>query len=144
MRCPRAKARHLGSRAVSDIMPAGTMTGMRGARCNRGRRRRGHPPLIGAALREAWSEAESLGCVSPLDKSRGGTPEGVRAPLGARCAQAQRLVNLRLSAFCFLFFFGSFVARVSKAIPGGGIEAAPSSPDVASLIRATLPCRARP
>jgi hypothetical protein len=114
MRCPRA----LGS---SPRLPggfghqsAGTMTGTRGARCNRGRRRRGHPPLTGAALREAWSEAESSGCVSPLDESRGGTPEGVRAPLGARCAQAQRLVNLRLSAFCFLAFLLLFLASVPR------------------------------
>jgi len=64
--------------------PAGIMTGMRGARCNRNGAGGGNPPLTGAALREAWSEAEPLGCVSPLDKSRGGTPEGERALQGAR------------------------------------------------------------
>jgi hypothetical protein len=37
--------------------PAGIMTGMRGARCNRGRRRRETPATFDAALREAWSEA---------------------------------------------------------------------------------------
>ena len=77
------------------------------------------PPLMGAALREAWSGAESLGCVSPLDKSRSGTPEGVRVPLDARRAPSsvlprmrgrmkvgvRRLVKLRLSAFCFLSYF---------------------------------------
>ena len=67
------------SRAASDIMSAGIMTGMRGARCNRNGAGGGNPPLTGAALREAWSEAEPLGCVSPLGKSRGGTPEGERA-----------------------------------------------------------------
>jgi hypothetical protein len=71
------------------------------------------PPSIGAALREAWSEAESLGCVSPLDKNRGGTPEGVRALQGARRAKARRLRNsvLRRSAsFSFVF-----VARMERS-----------------------------
>jgi hypothetical protein len=54
------------------------------------------PPSIGAGLREAWSEAESLGCVSPLDKSRGGTPEVVRAPTGP-APQPARLRRLRNS-----------------------------------------------
>ena len=90
-------------------MPAGTMTGARGARCNRGRRRRGNPPLTGAALREAWSEAEPLGCVSPLDKSRGGTPTGERALTGAcrtaRCG-GYGTASYRRSASCFYFFVG--------------------------------------
>jgi hypothetical protein len=46
------------------------------------------------------------------------------------------VVTLRLPAFRFLQFF---VARMSEAKSGSGIEAAQSFPDVASLIRATKP-----
>jgi hypothetical protein len=98
-------ARHLCSRAASGIMPAGTMTGTRGARCNRGRRRRETPAILGAAPREAWPEAESLGCVSPLDKSRRGTPTGERALQGARWPRGTAVEQQRLSAFRFLFCF---------------------------------------
>ena len=35
------------------------------------------PAALGAVSREAWPEAEPLGCVSPSGKSRRGTPEGV-------------------------------------------------------------------
>jgi hypothetical protein len=58
-----------------------------------------------------------LGCVSPLDKSRSGTPEGVRAPLSARRTQVRWLETLRLSAFCFLFV--AFVAFVPFVIASG-------------------------
>jgi hypothetical protein len=44
---------------------------------------------------------------------------------------------LRLPAFRFLFYFVSFVARVSEAKPGISDEAGLLFPDVASLIRAT-------
>ncbi len=127
MRCPRAGVRHLCTRAALDIMPAGKKTGVRGARCNRGRRRRETPAICGAALREAWSGAESLGCVSPLDKSRRGTPEGVLPPPipspasggGSGWGQAphrkvRRLMKQRLSAFCFLFVAGSESKRFCR------------------------------
>ena len=42
------------------------------------------PATYGCLPREAWPEAEPLGCVSPSGKNRGGTPEGVRALQGAR------------------------------------------------------------
>ena len=35
------------------------------------------PAAFGAVSREAWPEAEPLGCESPSGKSRRGTPEGV-------------------------------------------------------------------
>ena len=130
LRRPRAAARHRCSRAVSDIMPAGTMTGARGARCNRGRRRRDNPPLTGAALREAWSEAEPLGCVSPLGKSRGGTPKGERALTGACRARARRLRNSVLSAFRFLFLF--FVGWASALADAHAVR------DRTNIIRKTV------
>jgi hypothetical protein len=58
-RCPRARARHLCSRAALDIMPAGIMTGVRGARCKRSPALTGQPAALrrlSAALHEAWSE----------------------------------------------------------------------------------------
>jgi hypothetical protein len=76
--------------------------------------------------REAWPEAEPLGCMSPSGKNRGGTPEGERVPLDASrtrqtvcadcvnlSAMVRRFGNTRLSAFCFLYFF--FVARVERS-----------------------------
>ena len=35
------------------------------------------PAIYGCWSREAWPEAEPLGCMSPSGKSRRGTPEGV-------------------------------------------------------------------
>jgi hypothetical protein len=104
MRCPRAGARHLCSRAASGIMPAGTMTGMRGARCNRGRRRRDTPAIYRRCAREAWPDAAFLGCVSPLGESRRGTPTGERAFAKVRAApKGTAVTEQRLSAFCFLY-----------------------------------------
>jgi hypothetical protein len=40
--------------------------------------RRDTPAIYGRLPREAWPEAEPLGCMSPSGKNRGGTPEGVR------------------------------------------------------------------
>src|ERR1700730_19377785 len=48
----------------SGIMPAGTMTGVRGASLQAGPAPAGGtPPLIGAKSREAWPDAEPLGRV---------------------------------------------------------------------------------
>ena len=77
------EVRRLGSRAALGIMSAGTMTGVRGARWNWGRCC-GLNPQIRRRRHEAWPGAASLGCVSPLDRSRSGTPKGERAPLSAR------------------------------------------------------------
>jgi hypothetical protein len=60
--------------------------------------------------REAWPKAEPLGCVSPSGKSRGGTPEGVRALQGARRNASCGGGALRLTAFRFLFLSFAFVA----------------------------------
>jgi hypothetical protein len=46
-------------------------------RCKWGRYRRSEARRFGCLSREAWPEAEPLGCVSPSGKSRRGTPEGV-------------------------------------------------------------------
>ena len=65
----------------------------------------GKPRLAWRWPRETWSEAEPLGCVSPLGKSRGGTPEGVRAPAGrAPQRRLRRLVNCAVPAFRILLF----------------------------------------
>jgi len=69
----------------SDIMSADTMTGMRGARWNRGGRRRDTPATYRRLLREAWSGLH-LGMRESQGKSRRGTPTGERALQGARCA----------------------------------------------------------
>ena len=65
--------------------------------------------------REAWPEAEPLGCMSPSGKNRGGTPEGVRVPKGRALqpAKLRRLRNsvLRRSASFILFF----VARMKRS-----------------------------
>ena len=91
----------------SGIMPAGIRTGARGARCKRGRCRRSEARRFGCRSREAWPEAEPLGCVSPSGKSRRGTPEGVLPPQGA-VPQPARLRWLRNSVLrrsaSFLFF----------------------------------------
>ena len=70
----------------------------------------GYPCLAWRWLRETWPGAESLGCVSPLDKSRSGTPEGVRVPLDARRTLQVRL--LRIAPFGVLLPFLSFVPRL--------------------------------
>jgi len=63
------------------------------------------PATYGCWSREAWPEAEPLGCMSPSGKNRGGTPEGVRVPKGARAAarKAAVVTEQRLTAFRFLF-----------------------------------------
>jgi hypothetical protein len=64
-------------------MSAGIMTGMRGARWNRGGRRRDTPAIDRRLLRETWSGLH-LGMRESQGESRSGTPEGERAPQGAR------------------------------------------------------------
>jgi len=115
VRCPRAEVSSPLHSGGSDIMPSGTMTGVRGARCNRSRRRRVTPPSL--ALRSAKpGPGCAKGCVSPLDRSRCGTPKGERVPLDARRALQARSYELRLSAFCFLFFL-SFVLSFLAFVP---------------------------
>jgi hypothetical protein len=78
-----ARGRRLVTFALGRLghQPAGTMTGVRGASLQPGPAPAGGtPPLIGAASREAWPDAEPWGCVSPFGESRGGTPEGVLPP----------------------------------------------------------------
>jgi hypothetical protein len=76
---PAGKGSSLLLSGGSDIMPAGTMTGVRGARCNWVRHRR--------QVRFVWctyfgkpGPSCALGTTTPFGKSRGGTPEDVRAP----------------------------------------------------------------
>ena len=104
-----------GRRLVTAVLgrlghqPAGTMTGVRGARCKRGRRRRSEARRFGRLSREAWPEAEPLGCVSPSGESRRGTPEGVLSlPRGWGSAAARKaavVTEQRLTAFRFLFLY---------------------------------------
>src|SRR5580704_15944249 len=63
----------------SDIMPAGTMTGVRGARCNWVRHRR-HVRFVWCAYSRKPGLSCAFGATTPFGKSRGGTPEDVRAP----------------------------------------------------------------
>ena len=74
--------------------------------------------------REAWPEAEPLGCVSPSGQNRGGTPEVVLPPPvsspargedeggGSAASQDAVVTEQRLTAFRFLF---SFVARMERS-----------------------------
>ena len=94
------------------------MTGVRGARCNRNGAGGGNPPLIGAALREAWSDAESLGCVSPLDKSRGGTPTGERALTGRVPRASAEVTEQRPIGVPLPVFLGSSL-RAKRSNPVG-------------------------
>jgi hypothetical protein len=88
--------------------PAGTMTGARGASLQPGPRCGVNPrPYRRRVPREAWPEAEPLGCVSPLGKSRGGTPQGVRALQGARRTQVRRILVCVFRRSAFLYFFRS-------------------------------------
>ena len=105
-------------------------------RCKRGRPWRSEARRFGCLSREAWPEAEPLGCVSPSGKSRRGTPEGVRVLNRTRAAarKAAVVTEQRLTAFRFLFSFRSFfVARMERSEIRGGIEAYRSFPDFASL-----------
>jgi hypothetical protein len=60
----------------SDIMPAGTMTGVRGARCDWVRHWR-HVRLVWCAYPRKPGPNCALGTMTPFGKSRGGTPEVV-------------------------------------------------------------------
>jgi hypothetical protein len=114
VRCPRAAARHCRSRAASDIMPAGTMTGTRGARCNRGRRRRGVTRCLSAPRstkpgpKLSLRDAQSLGQEPRWNADRRAAPIlflPVRGGLGwGQCrARARRFRNsvYRRSASCY-------------------------------------------
>ncbi len=103
-------------------MSAGIMTGMRGARCNRGRRRRETPASQGVCSAKPGPKSH-LGMRESRGQSRGGTPEGERTLQGARRNASCGGYGLRLTAFRILFLFVSqFVARVSDAIPGSSGE----------------------
>jgi len=90
VRCPRAKGSSPLLPGGSDIMSAGIMTGMRGARWNRGERRRDTPAIDRRLLRETWSGLH-FGMRESQGKSRRGTPTGERALQGARLPQGKRL-----------------------------------------------------
>ena len=67
------------SRAASGHQPAGTMTGTRGARCNRATGAGGDPRRLRRLVREAWPGSCTIGMRHSLGQSRGGTPRGERA-----------------------------------------------------------------
>ena len=87
---------------------------------------RDNPATFRRLPREAWPEAEPLGCMSPSGKNRGGTPEGVLPPPAsspargkdegggsAAARKAAEVTEQRLTAFRFLYFF--FVARIERS-----------------------------
>jgi hypothetical protein len=108
MRCPRAGARHLCSRAASGIMPAGTMTGTRGARCNRGRRRRDTPATYRRCAPRSLARCrvlgmrESLGREPPWNADR-----RARHCKGARCAQRHSGYGTASVGVLLPFLFGA-------------------------------------
>ena len=136
MRCPRAKARHLCSRAA------------RASACRHYDRRARCSLQLDTALaacppRSARVSTKhgpscALGTMTPFGQSRGGTPEGVRALKQGRVPQPARLRRLRNSVLrrSASFLFPFFVARMERSEIRGDIEAFRSFPDCASLIRA--------
>ena len=105
-------------------MPAGTMTGLRGARCNRGRRRRETPARFGACSAKPGPKPHQ-GMRESLGQNRSGTPTGERAlrrvrasPQGEAGRPASVGVLLPFSFFRSFFF----VARMSEATSGMGSE----------------------
>jgi hypothetical protein len=85
-----------------------------------------------------------LGCVSPLDESRGGTPEDVRTPNGVRAAarKAAVITEQRLTAFRFLLFLRS--PDGAKRNPGSAYELLDRSRISLRFIRATGPTVTNP
>jgi len=82
---------------------AGIMTGTRGARCNRSRRRRETPASSGARAAKHGLRPH-LGMRESQGQSRGGTPEGERTLQGARRNASCGGYGLRLTAFRILLF----------------------------------------
>jgi len=116
VRCPRAGrygpfpggvghhvCRHYDRHARCSLQPGPALTGVT---------RR--PWRLGAALREAWSDAEPLGCASPLGKSRGGTPSSERVPSHARRIARCGGFGTRLPAFRLPFLFVVPVGKVAN------------------------------
>jgi hypothetical protein len=85
--------------------PAGIMTGMRGARCNRGGRRRDTPAILGARSAKPGPGC-TLGCVSPKDRAVVERRQA-SAPCRVRACRKASGCGQRLSAFCFLVCFAS-------------------------------------
>ena len=84
-------------------MSAGTMTGVRGPRCNRGWRRRETPATKAPAPRNLVRR-RTLGCVSPKGRTAVERRQA-SAPCRVRACLKGKQVDPRLSAFCFLFYF---------------------------------------
>ena len=106
--------------------------------------RRDTPATYRCLPREAWPEAEPLGCMSPSGKSRGGTPEGERVPLDASrtrqmvcadCANLSAMVRRfgEIRAFRRSASFISLYPGLSETKPGSGERAGVLIPDFASL-----------
>ena len=91
----------------SDIMPAGTMTGVRGARCKWVRHRR-HVRFVWCTYSRKPGPSCALGTTTPFGKSCGGTPEVVLPPPrgwgSAAACKAAVVTEQRLTAFRFLLF----------------------------------------
>ena len=146
VRFPRARARHLRSRAVSEQRPAGTMTGLRGARWTW---------TGNSASQEARPE---LSCgVGSLQQVPGGTPTGGasrgscvrrlaytclrgRAPRPLLCPPAQAVEDegggaevgdTRLPAFHLLLSRSPHEAQRNA---GAALQAARSFPDFAEPV----------
>ena len=85
LRRPRAKGSSPSRSGGFGHQSAGTMTGARGARCNRGRRRRETPARLGACSAKPGPEPH-LGMRESQGESRRGTPTGERALRRVRAA----------------------------------------------------------
>ena len=140
VRCPRARPHQPRSRAVrASCLPAlRPVCGVRRWKWASGRR--SDPRPLDGFAHEAWPGSHQ-GTTHPLARAVVERRQA-SAPDSGRAAQADPsvarphpfgagLTTVRLPAFRFLLFY--FVARVSVAKPGSGIEAYRSSPDFAPL-----------
>src|SRR5215468_4073958 len=96
------------SRAALGISPSALGPGREVRRWTQGQAGTGNTRLTKAATsQEAWPEAEPRTTTRPLGENRGGTPIDVRLPYRGRgrARKARQITALRLSAFCFRFFF---------------------------------------
>src|SRR5579863_300376 len=84
-------------------MPAGTMTGARGARCNRSKRRREIPAIVVLAPRSLVRN-RTKGCVSPLGRTAVERRQASAPCAGCALRRKVKQGDPRLSAFRFLLF----------------------------------------
>ena len=120
----------------SGIMPAGTMTGTRGARCNRGRCWRSEARRFGCLPREAWPEL-SLGMRESLGREPWWNAERYAAPKRGQCRSPQGCGGYGTASYGvpLPFFFSSWPgsSEATKQSRAAGLRTRSKRPRIASL-----------